>query len=108
MNDIKKCKQDLETIKSFDERIVKLIKDVSEKGAEIQSQYQQSDDEELALVAELFTNLCAELKQVRKNTDQHSRIASSLGARLKKLKSLKPSFFQRLFLRKRIAARSLA
>tara|TARA_R100000664_G_scaffold33421_1_gene50483 strand:+ start:1529 stop:1858 length:330 start_codon:yes stop_codon:yes gene_type:complete len=109
MSDIKKCKQDLETIKNFDQRLIRLIKDVSEKGAEIQSQYQQSDDEELAVIAEMLTGLCSDLKQVRKKTDEYSKITSLLRSRFKKLKFAKPSFFQRLFSRKQVrAARSAA
>ena len=109
MNPIKECKQDLERLKDFDQRVARLIKEVSEHGAVFQSRYQQSDDEQLAIVGELYTGLCVELKELRKNTNQHSRISSELNSRLKRLKSLRPNLFQRLFLRKRIrAARSLA
>ena len=108
MSKIKECKQYIEKVKSFDQRLTKLIKDISEHSSIFQSLYQQSDDEEMAAIAEKYNALCSELKGVRKRTDQHSQILSELNSRLKRLKSLKPSLFQRLFLRKRIASRNLA
>ena len=104
MSDIKECKEYKENIKNFDQRLTQLIKDVSEKGTDIQSRYQQTDDEELAVVADLYRGFCTELKEVRKNSDQFSRIASSLESRLKRLKAAKPGFFERLFHRKRLKA----
>ena len=104
MSDIKECRQYKENIKNFDQRLTRLIKDVSEKGTDMQSLYQQTDDEELAAIADLYRVFCEELKGTRKNSDQFSRIATALESRLKRLKAAKPGFFERLFHRKRLKA----
>ena len=104
MNLIKQTKQDQATLREIDQRIQILIKDISEHGAEFQSRYQQSDDEEFAVAQEFYLKICAELKEVRKGTDQYSRLSQSLMSRVKRLKSLRPTLWQRLFSRKRLNA----
>tara|TARA_R100000664_G_C2727707_1_gene119162 strand:+ start:592 stop:921 length:330 start_codon:yes stop_codon:yes gene_type:complete len=104
MKTIKQCKQDQQALKEFDRRLQALIKDVSEQGADFQSRYQQSDDEELAVVQELYISLCGELKSVRKSTDISSRLSTTLASRLTRLKSMRPTLWQKLFSRKRLNA----
>ena len=102
MNPIRECKQDRSNLKEFDQRLVRLIKDIAEEAGDLRSRNLQRDDEDLGVAYDHYRALLEQLKDARTHTSKTGRLVHHFKARLVTLKAQRPKLFDRVFRRRRL------
>jgi len=102
MNPIRECKEDKRSVKKFDVRLAQLIKDIAEEAGDLRSRNLQRDDEDLAVAYDQYRVFIEQLKTARMYTNRNGNLTLHFKVRLGMLKARRPSFFDRVFRRRRL------
>tara|TARA_R100001594_G_scaffold150018_1_gene209651 strand:- start:2632 stop:2955 length:324 start_codon:yes stop_codon:yes gene_type:complete len=100
VNSIRECKQDQRTVRDFNLRLDRLIRDVAVEAGSLRSRSLQRDDEDLAIAHDHYQQLISILKEARDHTQPRGKLVHHFQARLVMLKARVPSLFDRVFRRK--------